>query len=308
MAKRRCANGHQYESDIYGDCCPFCVSTGLSAAKPAPLVRERLVVRPDTSAFCWENRAGSVPPEFKRDYTLTVGIGREPADAFNPVGVELATYNYDGLLNRRLYANPRSWLDDCLRQIASVELYQFLGRNDMYSVGGGRMELRLYDGAGREYFRGYSEGHETGTLDGDLWGLNEVMKKLVPDFQQAMAPTIGYASKEPGVLRGRQSGKIYRLMPGRNVLCRWSEHTVINDDSTGNRIYVDDPQCYISRREQVYIDVSRQGDDTFVYSLVGIKSPNPNCVNNRRVVPSEVYLLQPGDIVRLALTEFEFLV
>ena len=97
-------------------------------------------------------------------------------------------------------------------------------------------------------------------------------------------------------------------MPGRNVLCRWSEHTVINDDSAGNRIYVDDPQCYISRREQVYIDVSRQGDSTFVYSLVGIKSTNPNCVNNRRVVPGEVYLLQPGDIVRLALTEFEFLV
>lgn len=183
MSTRKCVNGHLYDSNIYGDCCPFCVSTGAYVVEPEP-VRELLVVRPDTSAIYWECESGSVPPQFWRKHILSVSQCFNLRDKCRNAQVEFSIYNYDGLIKSGLHTCLIEQFDECLRQIRTVELYSCSGRENWYSIGGGRKVLRLYDRARNEYFDGYSLGYEAGTLQGDIWRLNAVLTGLVPDMQE----------------------------------------------------------------------------------------------------------------------------
>lgn len=47
MATKKCSNGHQYDSGIYGDNCPFCPSSGNETRVNDPLSTERTRVAGD---------------------------------------------------------------------------------------------------------------------------------------------------------------------------------------------------------------------------------------------------------------------
>ena len=145
MATNKCPNGHQYNSNIFGDKCPFCLE---NSHKHISQVSERR----HNSVRCvqyindadWKNvsrieyRFGesSIPPQYHRSYTISICASSKTI-SIDCYGKELLKREYQSTI----FEFQR------LKEILSVLGISKHEETDSHGCTGGKTEyLRLYKG------------------------------------------------------------------------------------------------------------------------------------------------------------------